>query len=442
VPLRDPTDWMEDLSIWLSEEEIEGTAANLEAELLFRGSKAAATAWLSFIGIAAGAFAAVTFSAGIGDSVVAFGTYLLVAVVLLGGLRRATIHLVGRPMVSYAAFGFLWAALLAGAASLAAAIGSSWLAYGVGLGAAIVIGAIAGRVVPAVVRREDAWMGASLGMAASGIVMAALVYRNWLGDVDPLIADITLGTIAGGPFSIAMAALLFGLWDQAHGMRNMAVFLLHNDDLAPRAVTYLDNALAYSPTNAELYTLRGIAWSKMEQPARAAADWQRASELRPDYPHPHMNLGLDHLRRGHTGEALEALGRALALAGDDAAVHNNLGTALACAGERDRARHHFDQAIALKPDYANAYAGRANARLQSGDYEGAIGDCNLAVKHGIRGHPKALVIRGHALAALGRCDEAVASYESAIHAGPRPEIHREALRGLEARMRPADRAAE
>jgi Flp pilus assembly protein TadD len=442
VAIKDPTAWMEDLTVWVPDDEIKDTVEQQEPELVFHGSPTLATVWLSLVGVAAGAFTAVTFSVEIRSSAIAFCIYLLVAVVLLGGLRWATIHLVGRPMVWHAGFTFFWSALLASGASLTASFASSWLAYGASVGAGFFVGMVYGGVNPTVVKREDAWMGASLGMAILGTVLAALVYRNWLAGADPLVAEMTLGAIAGGPFATVMAVLLFRFWDVGHGLRDLAVLCLHNDNFAPKAVSYLDSALERSPADPELYTLRGIAWSRMDDPVRAAADWQRASEIEPDGARPHMNRGLDHLRRGETGEAVEALERALALAPEDAAVHDSLGLALERAGQQDRALKHFDKAIALQKDYANAYASRGHSRLRRGDYLGAIADCDRAVKHSIRGFPRALVIRGHALGALGRHDEAADAYEEALDGDASPEVLEEALRGREAQAANADRAAE
>ena len=48
--------------------------------------------------------------------------------------------------------------------------------------------------------------------------------------------------------------------------------------------------------------------------------------------------------------------------------------ALAELGRSDEAVAAFDQAIALKPDYAEALYGRALSRLQLGDFEQGLGD--------------------------------------------------------------------
>src|SRR5690349_13732548 len=109
---------MDDLSVWIDDEEIEETAAQLEPELLFHGSKPLAAAWLSLVGIAAGALASVTFSPEIRGTILNFGIFLLSAVLLLGGLRPATMWLLGRPMLWHAGFTVFWAALLACTASI------------------------------------------------------------------------------------------------------------------------------------------------------------------------------------------------------------------------------------------------------------------------------------------------------------------------------------
>ena len=59
--LKDPTEWIEDLTVFLEDEEVARTAELMEPELLFRGSKIAAAAWLSVVATAAGIMAALSF---------------------------------------------------------------------------------------------------------------------------------------------------------------------------------------------------------------------------------------------------------------------------------------------------------------------------------------------------------------------------------------------
>ena len=429
--LRDPTAWLEDLTIFVDDKEIAETAALLEPDVLFRGSHAAGVAWLSLVGITAGAFAAVTLGSGIRESAVIFAVYLGVALILFWGLRPATQRLLGRPIVWLAKTTFFWAMLLAGIAVLCAEFETQWLAYALSAGGGFFIGMMHGSLNPNCIKREDAWMLTALALGPLSTTVGTFIERSLGAAPGSIGAAATVGGIAPGLFTAPMSVLLFRLWDEAHGFRQMAMLFLHNDNFAAKAVACLDHAISLAPADAELYNLRGVAWSKMDEPERAAADWRRAAELQPQGPEPQMNRGVDYLRRGQIEQAIEALEAALSRDPENATIHSNLGTALERRGELDRAIAHFDRAIAVRSDYANAYSNRGYARFRKGDYHGAVADCDQALKLSPE-FSAALVNRGHALGALGKYDAAVESYQGAIDMGLSPELEEEAWRALEA----------
>jgi tetratricopeptide (TPR) repeat protein len=440
VRIKDPTEWMNDLTVFVDDEEIEGTAALLEPDLVYGGSKLAGAIWLSLVGIAAGAFAAVTFSAEIRSSITAFAFYLVTGLVLFGGLSPAS-RMLGKPVVWPARFTFFWAALLACLAVFSAGFTSPWLAYGLTIGSGFFVGMMKGALNPHYIKQEEGWMVAALASGTLGAVIATLVDRRVFGGTDTIAAAAVVGGIAGGMLSVPMSFLLFRLWNEAHGFKQMAMLFLHNDNFAPKAVSYLDSALALAPSDPELYNLRAVAWSRMDDAERAAADWRRALELNPDYADPHLNRGLHYLRRGELDAAIDALGKALALDPENPTVHCGLGTALERRGEFDRAIAHFDKAIAQREDYADAYSSRGYARFRKGDYEEAVVDCEQALEFTPE-FPAAAVNRGHALSALGRHGPAAQSYRAAIEMRwLSPELHAEALRGLEALAASAARGA-
>ena len=77
----------------------------------------------------------------------------------------------------------------------------------------------------------------------------------------------------------------------------------------------------------------------------------------------------------------------------------------------------YDQAIRLKPDYAEAYSNRGNEKNALGRHEDAIADCNQAV----RLKPdlaEAYNNRGNAKGDLGRHEDAIADYKQAIRLKP------------------------
>jgi hypothetical protein len=63
--MKDPTEWMNDLSFYMDDRNVADTAATIEPTLLYGGSKAAAGAWIGLAGILGGAFGGVTLSPAI-----------------------------------------------------------------------------------------------------------------------------------------------------------------------------------------------------------------------------------------------------------------------------------------------------------------------------------------------------------------------------------------
>jgi TPR repeat/Glycosyltransferase family 9 (heptosyltransferase) len=72
--------------------------------------------------------------------------------------------------------------------------------------------------------------------------------------------------------------------------------------------------------------------------------------------------------RGQLDAALECLDQVLAIDPDNAVVHANRGIALVALCRLPEALASFDRAVCLKQDYAEAYFGRAVARLLAGDF--------------------------------------------------------------------------
>jgi tetratricopeptide (TPR) repeat protein len=86
-------------------------------------------------------------------------------------------------------------------------------------------------------------------------------------------------------------------------------------------------------------------------------------------------------------------------------------------GDRDAAIADCDRAIALKPDYGDAYLKRATAYLNKGDNDHAIADYSRAIelKPDSWG---ALTLRGMAYAHKGDYDRAIADYTRVLELSP------------------------
>ncbi|MGO8743220.1 MAG: tetratricopeptide repeat protein, partial [Limisphaerales bacterium] len=129
------------------------------------------------------------------------------------------------------------------------------------------------------------------------------------------------------------------------------------------------------------------------------------------------NLGNALVQEGAVDEAIAHFQKALQIKPDYAEAHNNLGNALLQKGSVNEAMVHYQKALQIQPDYADAHYNLGNALLQRG-----------AVAEAIVHFQKALQIQpdyaqahnnlGNALLQTGAVDEAIAHYQKALQIQP------------------------
>ncbi len=127
-------------------------------------------------------------------------------------------------------------------------------------------------------------------------------------------------------------------------------------------------------------------------------------------------LGVVALQTGRPDRAADLIGEAVSMK-PDAAAFSNLGMARQALGQFNEALLVYGQAIALKPDFAEAHVNRGNVLMRLNRLEDAVAsfDRAIALKPGAGEiHSN----RGNALRKLGRLDEAIAGYDRAIAINP------------------------
>jgi superkiller protein 3 len=95
----------------------------------------------------------------------------------------------------------------------------------------------------------------------------------------------------------------------------------------------------------------------------------------------------------------------------------NLADALAQKGQSDEAMVHYEQAIKLEPNYADAYYNRGNVLLAKGRTEEAIADLEKALQlqpNDCNAH----TCLANALLQQGLVEDAIAHYETALELDP------------------------
>jgi protein O-GlcNAc transferase len=130
----------------------------------------------------------------------------------------------------------------------------------------------------------------------------------------------------------------------------------------------------------------------------------------------HM-LGVVQLQRRRTGEGIALIRQAIAINGEVASAHINLGKVLLVEKHPGEALACFDRAIALDPALVEAHAHRADIMLGLRRPEEALKSYRAAAD--LRPNEAALHRNcGHLLAMLRRHDEAFAAYDRAFRLAP------------------------
>ena len=147
------------------------------------------------------------------------------------------------------------------------------------------------------------------------------------------------------------------------------------------------------------------------------AIWQDTAVKYPRNPRAQSSVGIALGRLGRLHEAIGYFEQALRLKPDYADAHNNFGTALLREGNLDDAIGHYEQALRIEPNNAQGYFNLGVALEQAGKHEKAIDEYQRA----LRIEPESAEVHnnlGNALFETGRFQEAIDQYRQALRSNP------------------------
>jgi predicted O-linked N-acetylglucosamine transferase (SPINDLY family) len=116
------------------------------------------------------------------------------------------------------------------------------------------------------------------------------------------------------------------------------------------AVKSFTRAINLEPNNATLYNDFGLVCYDMRLLAEAQGAFQEVLRLSPNSIVAYIHLGLLANMTGLTGLAISFLERALAVDPNCSQAQNNIALFLRDQGEQERCRHHYQEALRLRPD--------------------------------------------------------------------------------------------
>ncbi len=131
----------------------------------------------------------------------------------------------------------------------------------------------------------------------------------------------------------------------------------------------------------------------------------------------HLNFGTALLNKGRVDDAIIHYQEALQIKPDYADAHFNLGIALAQKGRVEEAVTQYQQALQIKPDYAEAHLNLGNALAQKGRVDDAITQYQEALQINPN-YTEVHVNLGNALMQKGRLDDAATQYQQALQIKP------------------------
>jgi Flp pilus assembly protein TadD len=146
--------------------------------------------------------------------------------------------------------------------------------------------------------------------------------------------------------------------------------------------------------------------------------YRQVLEIDPNHVDALHMLGVLAYQAGRPESAVDLIGRAIALHGENASFHNNLGEALRYLGRLDEAVAHFTKAVELDPDAAEGHMNLGNALKQQGHLQQAIERYRRALELK-PDYAEAHLNLGVALMEQGKEAEAVDHYRHALSVNPR-----------------------
>lgn len=225
------------------------------------------------------------------------------------------------------------------------------------------------------------------------------------GQVDAAIAEID-DVLHGGNLSGRESATL--LYD-----RGMMYLQLRRTD---KAIADFSNALCAEPHNRSAKLMLAKALFVSGEPEKGIDILAATVKSDPDDADAHLNLANAYHFRGDDDDALREYDAALDH-GPSAYAYEGRALIELARGKAQDAERDLSKALALKPDYFDAYVNRGMAYANLGDGRLALADLDRAQKMA----PDSIDVRidrANVHALLGQADLAIADYDAAIAARP------------------------
>jgi Flp pilus assembly protein TadD len=197
------------------------------------------------------------------------------------------------------------------------------------------------------------------------------------------------------------------------------------------------------PPKASKEIEKGISDLTSGKAKDAEKHFENASKIAPDSARTNFLLGYALFQLNDFDGAQTSLAKATAIDPRDMQALNLLGRLRLARHDFAGAKTTLEAAIGIHPDNPTAHALLADARLNLADYKGALAETDLAIEEGASKATNVEIVRGEALADMGRDDEAIDALNEYLKLAPdsptAPQV-RQLIRTIEQRHHGAQTA--
>ena len=172
---------------------------------------------------------------------------------------------------------------------------------------------------------------------------------------------------------------------------------------------------------AHIYGARADKQSDSGEYKKAVKGFDKAIKLYPDYAEFYVDRGRTKNKLGFYQEAIQDFDKAIELIPDNFTAYYNRGFAKLQTDDYAGGIQDFNDTLELNPDHADAYVERGNAKVSMSepDYAGAIKDYDKAIDNLNRKDVESYIKRGNAKLEGGNYEGAIQDYTQAIKLNPK-----------------------
>jgi tetratricopeptide (TPR) repeat protein len=182
-------------------------------------------------------------------------------------------------------------------------------------------------------------------------------------------------------------------------------------------ITIWQDCVKKSPQKARPYNNLGVALTDLGNYDEAIEQYQKALQIKPNYPNALANLGLTLAKQGKVQEGIVQFFKALELKPKDYKTLSNLGVALITQNRYKEAISYLSEALEISPHYAEAHNNLGVALQRQGRVQEAVDRFLFALQLDPE-YAEAHNNLGVALADQGQYQEAIVQFSAALEINP------------------------